>query len=97
MYNISGHVDVKANSTKAFVSALAMRPVSVAVDAAGSAWQLYKGGIMKPKTGMFGSGCKSDQLDHGVLAVAFDKAEGWYKIKNSWGTTWGEQGYIRVQ
>merc|ERR1719265_514575 len=63
-------------------------PVSVAVCAANSAWQLYTGGVLKA------SNCCS-QLDHGVLAVAYDSNT--WTIKNSWGTSWGESGYIRFQ
>ena len=64
-------------------NALSSRPVSVAVDA--GQWSLYKGGIL--------TSCTSN-VNHGVLTVGFTDA--YWKIKNSWGTAWGENGYIRL-
>jgi len=81
--HITGHVDV-AHSAAALEAALKMRPVSVAVDAAN--WQSYSGGIF--------SDC-GEQLDHGVLLVGEDAGGNW-RIKNSWGTGWGESGFIRL-
>jgi len=46
----------------------------------------YSGGVM--------DNCESRQLDHGVLAVGV--TPDYWVIKNSWGTSWGESGYIRV-
>ena len=62
-------------------------PLSIAVDA--QKWQSYSGGVLTTCCGIFGC-----QLDHGVLIVGYG-ADYWI-IKNSWGTTWGESGYIRV-
>merc|ERR1719487_291252 len=58
---------------------------------AASSWQLYWGGVM--------TNCVSKQLDHGVLAVGYDRSVNppYWIIKNSWGPTWGEEGYIRVE
>lgn len=59
------------------------RPVGVAVDAAN--WSRYGSGIF--------DNC-GKKLDHNVLLVGLTSS--YYKIKNSWGTRWGEQGYIRL-
>lgn len=58
--------------------------MSVAVDA--SNWSLYKGGVF--------SDCQRN-LNHGVVAIAYD-AEGNWKIRNSWGSGWGEDGMMRL-
>eukprot|EP01065_Artemidia_motanka_P040275 TRINITY_DN500_c0_g1_i6.p2 TRINITY_DN500_c0_g1~~TRINITY_DN500_c0_g1_i6.p2 ORF type:complete len:327 (+),score=116.63 TRINITY_DN500_c0_g1_i6:88-1068(+) len=65
-------------------------PVSIGVNAAGSTWQLYKGGIVK--------NCADKQPDHGVLIVGYgtDGSQPYWVVKNSWGPSWGEQGYIRL-
>lgn len=59
------------------------RPISVAVDA--QKWSPYRSGIFN-SCGL--------QLDHGVLLVGATNE--YWKVKNSWGTSWGEQGYIRL-
>merc|ERR1719471_2580990 len=64
-------------------------PVSIAVDA-NIKWQMYTGGVMSA------SFCPKSSLDHGVLAVGYSKSGGYWKIKNSWNTSWGEKGYIRI-
>jgi cathepsin L len=86
-----GYADVKTNSDDALVTALNAGPVSVAIEADQSAFQLYKSGVF---TGTCGT-----NLDHGVLAVGYgtDNGTAYYKVKNSWGNTWGEAGYIRIQ
>ncbi|XP_014292125.1 cathepsin L [Halyomorpha halys] len=66
-------------------------PVSVAVKASSQSFQLYKGGIMTD------SGC-GPELDHAVLVVGYGRASNvdYWIVKNSWGPTWGEKGYIRI-
>ncbi|KAF6156447.1 hypothetical protein GIB67_001490 [Kingdonia uniflora] len=89
---INGHEDVPVNNEKALLKAVANQPISVAIDASGSAFQFYSSGVF---TGECGT-----QLDHGVTAVGYGTdADGtkYWLVKNSWGAEWGESGYIRMQ
>jgi len=82
-------VDVTPNSDAALMSALDQQPVSVAIEADQAAFQLYKSGV-------FSAACGTN-LDHGVVAVGYgtDNGNDFYKVRNSWGGSWGEAGYIR--
>ncbi|KAK3123081.1 hypothetical protein QOZ80_8AG0623550 [Eleusine coracana subsp. coracana] len=87
---IKGYEDVPANDEAALMKAVANQPVSVAVDA--SNFQFYAGGVM---TGSCGT-----ELDHGIAAIGYGKTSDgtkYWLMKNSWGTTWGENGYLRME
>jgi len=85
---ISSYKDVARGSESDLMDALQIGPVSIAVDA--GQFQLYSGGILTVSCGK--------ALDHGVLLVGYgeDNGQKYWKIKNSWGAAWGEEGYIRV-
>jgi C1A family cysteine protease len=86
----SSYIDVPANSENALMTAIALQPVSVAVEADQSVFQFYSSGVMTKACGT--------NLDHGVLAVGYGTTQGqdYYKIKNSWGADWGMNGYMLV-
>jgi len=86
---ITGYSDVPANSETALINAINVQPVSVAVEADQNSFQFYTSGVMTAACGT--------ALDHGVLAVGYgtDATGGdYYTVKNSWGATWGYNGYI---
>lgn len=67
-------------------NAVVRQPISVVIDA--SKWQFYKFGVF--------DGCPDgSDIDHAVLLVGYD-AEAWI-VKNSWGSKWGDGGYIRLK
>eukprot|EP00256_Glycine_max_P011282 XP_003522989.2 uncharacterized protein LOC100788466 [Glycine max] len=88
---ISGYHDVPQNNEQSLLKALANQPLSVAIEASGRDFQFYSGGV-------FDGHCGSD-LDHGVAAVGYGTAKGvdYIIVKNSWGSKWGEKGYIRMR
>jgi len=92
---LNSWMDIKHGSEKDLEAAVAqLGPISVGIDAAHRGFQMYKTGVY------YSIMCSSTRLDHGVLAVGYDSAElfghtqNYWIVKNSWGETWGNKGYI---
>merc|ERR1712178_227317 len=87
---ITGYSDVKENNEAQLKAAVEKQPVSVAIEADQSGFQFYKSGVF--------SGTCGTKLDHGVLVVGYgsDGGKAYWKVKNSWGPTWGQAGYIMM-
>lgn len=85
----TGYVKNPTNDAAAFETALATMPQAITV--AAGAWQFYGGGLFKGcSSGLF----KSNTLDHGVQAVGY--TQDYWIVRNSWGASWGEKGFIRI-
>ena len=90
---ISNYVDLPTGNEAQLTNAIAsVGPISVAIDA--TPLQSYKSGILT------GVKCSSSSLNHGVLVTGYgtDSKTGkaYYIVKNSWGPSWGENGYFRI-
>jgi C1A family cysteine protease len=89
---VSGCMDIQVGDVDMLKGAIEQAgPVSIAIEADQLAFQFYHGGVL---TGRCGT-----KLDHGVLLVGYDDTytTPYWKVKNSWGESWGEQGYLRIE
>merc|ERR1711918_321022 len=88
---VASFSDVTSGSASQLKAALAKGPVSVAIEADKMAFQGYTGGVIT------GTACGT-QLDHGVLAVGYGTEDGtdYFLVRNSWGSSWGESGYVKI-
>jgi KDEL-tailed cysteine endopeptidase len=88
---VTGYRDVPRRDEPALRAAVARQPVSVAIEADQSVFQFYDRGVIS-------SGCGTD-LDHGVLLVGYGTENGtdYWLVRNSWGTGWGDGGYVKLR
>lgn len=90
-YFIKSCYDVTPNNQVALKEAVAFTPVSVAIQADTKYFQFYSSGVLD-----------SDQcgttLDHGVLIVGYGEEDEtpYWLVKNSWGSSWGDNGYVKI-
>jgi len=91
--SITDYAFLPSNDQEAVMEALAFSgPLAVNVDA--SAWHSYQGGVF--------TGCSHDdvEIDHVVELVGYgtdaDSGLAYWLVRNSWGSAWGENGYIRI-
>lgn len=87
---IRNYQDVEQYNEDALKAAVAQQPISVAIEADQNGFQFYNGGVF--------DGYCGTSLDHGVLVVGYGTESGkdYWLIKNSWGGSWGDQGYIKI-
>ncbi|KAJ0017635.1 hypothetical protein Pint_10426 [Pistacia integerrima] len=87
---IQSYEKVPSNNEEALLQAVAKQPVSVAIDSSG--FRYYNGGV-------FDGNCGTN-LNHAVTIIGYGTADDgtkYWLIKNSWGQTWGENGYMRIK
>lgn len=83
---------VTPNSTQALMSAVVQQPVSIAIQANSETFKFYSSGVYTADCGL--------DLDHAVLVVGYgisDQGIQYWKVKNSWSTQWGLDGYILLE
>ncbi|KVH97425.1 Cysteine peptidase, asparagine active site-containing protein [Cynara cardunculus var. scolymus] len=87
---LKGYERVPADDEKSLQAAVAKQPTSVAIDA-GFLFQVYSSGVF--------SGYCGTNLNHGVTVVGYGEQHGrkYWIVKNSWGSDWGEDGYVRIE
>merc|ERR1712133_282696 len=93
-YTISAYHEINEQDEDDLTEKIATEgPISVAIDAGKFSFQLYHSGVY------YEPACSSTRLNHGVLAFGYgtEGSEHFYWVKNSWGTGWGDNGYINVK
>lgn len=86
-------MDIKMGSEDDLQAAVAtVGPISVGIDASHASFQLYSGGVYSERR------CSTKKLDHGVLVVGYgaERSKDYWLVKNSWGRSWGMEGYIMM-
>lgn len=89
---ISGFSLVSSFDEEALLQAVANQPVCVAIEGGGRDFRFYESGVFKGNCGT--------NLDHAVTAIGYGtESDGtkYWLVKNSWGTEWGEDGFMRIQ
>jgi C1A family cysteine protease len=89
--HLSSCSDVVPNDQISLKGAVAQQPVAIAIEADTKYFQSYSSGILTS------SSCGTN-LDHGVLIVGYgeDNGQKFWLVKNSWGTSWGDKGYVKI-
>jgi C1A family cysteine protease len=84
------YITKNKNETEMMEAVATVAPISICVDA--EPWQLYESGIMKK------SQCGTS-LDHCVQITGYDHSSStpFWTVRNSWGSSWGEKGFIRLE
>ena len=92
---VSSYKNLPAKDEDALKQALGtVGPVSIAIDASCRGFRSYRRGVYSHE----GCGAKQSDLNHAVLAVGYgqENGEDYWLVKNSWGTSYGDKGYVKI-
>lgn len=90
--SVATFTKVTPESVAALQTAVAQQPISVSIDAETYYFQTYKSGVLTDATAC------GVNIDHAVLAVGYgvSGSTNYWLVKNSWSSSWGEQGYVKI-
>ena len=88
---MSTYTNVTADNVAQMKAAVALQPNSVSIEADRMVFQTYSSGVLD-------SAKCGTNLDHAVLVVGYGECDGqdYWLVKNSWGSSWGDKGYIKL-
>ncbi|XP_031627168.1 cathepsin L1-like [Contarinia nasturtii] len=75
---------------KSYIANVGSMSIAIAVN---SKFQMYGGGIFDDRS------CNNGALNHALVVIGYGTENGqdFWILKNSWGTGWGERGYMRIR
>ncbi|CAH8359696.1 unnamed protein product [Eruca vesicaria subsp. sativa] len=87
---IDGYENLPSNDELSLMKAVAHQPVTAVIDSSSREFQLYESGVF--------DGTCGTNLNHGVVVVGYgtEKGRDFWIVRNSWGNTWGESGYMKM-
>lgn len=95
---MAGWYRIPCGDIEAIKTAIATYGVVDAAIQTTSAFDAYSGGIYEDtNTDCSGTPCEYTRTDHAIALVGWDDTEGVFLLRNSWGTSWGENGYMRIK
>uniref|UniRef100_A0A0D3A0E7 Peptidase C1A papain C-terminal domain-containing protein n=1 Tax=Brassica oleracea var. oleracea TaxID=109376 RepID=A0A0D3A0E7_BRAOL len=89
---ISGYETIPSNDEEALLKAVSQQPVSTVIDGSGYVFKYYSGGVFDGECGT--------EMSHAVAIVGYginEEGTKYWLVKNSWGESWGENGYMRIK
>lgn len=92
LVSANGFSFVPANNPKQMQAAVNLGPIAVAIDASSTVFQSYTSGVITDAVA-----CGTD-LDHAVTVVGYNGQSNppYFIVRNSWGSSWGDNGYVYI-